>query len=103
MTTNGLHVPVATPASAPPIKVNSFVLRLASHKDILRRKHGLTAAEVSICMHLAAGYSVQTIASLQGVSKNTVRTQISTIMSRTYTARQAELVSLLACIALDGK
>jgi DNA-binding NarL/FixJ family response regulator len=102
MDTNGLRIPIPT-SGAPSIKVNSFVLRLALHKEFLRKKHGMTAEEVAICLNLAAGHSIATIARMRDVSKNTVRSQISAILSRTHTARQAELVAFLACIAIDGK
>lgn len=56
----------------------------------------LTPGEARVAVATARGVSPEQIASQHMVSINTVRSQLQTIFSKTGTARQAELVSLLA-------
>jgi DNA-binding CsgD family transcriptional regulator len=63
--------------------------------DVLARLFGLTKAEARVATTLASGKSLEAIAEEFGVSKNTIRVQLQMILSKTGTARQAELVRLL--------
>jgi DNA-binding CsgD family transcriptional regulator len=56
---------------------------------------GLTLAEANIATALSEGKSVGEVAELNGTSLSTVRTHVKSILSKTGTNRQAELVSLL--------
>ncbi len=59
---------------------------------------GLTAAEGAVATALVEGMSIDEIAALHGVSRNTVRTQLSSVKAKTGTGRQGELIALLARI-----
>lgn len=62
--------------------------------DVLQVSFGLTAAEASILKLLAEGTPIGRIASLRGSAIGTVRNQINTIMSKTGTHRQTDLIRL---------
>lgn len=62
---------------------------------LLSRLYGLTRAEARLASALAGGCSVNDYAEAQGVSLNTVRTQLKQILAKTGVRRQPELVRLL--------
>jgi len=61
----------------------------------IRAAYGLTAAEGKLAAMLARGETLETIALIRSVSVNTVRTQLRSVLQKTRTARQADLVRLL--------
>lgn len=62
--------------------------------DILRRAFGLTAAEADIVQSLVECCSVTDIAAQRGRSVDTVRAQVKSILAKTETHSQVELVRL---------
>ncbi len=64
--------------------------------DVLRTLYGLTAAESRVALLLGDGYAPPDIAGLIGVTTNTLKTQLASIYRKTGTARQSQLVRLLA-------
>ena len=56
----------------------------------------LTSAESRVALLLGDGKSLSEIAQLLGVSRNTLKTQVAGIYSKTGTSRQSQLVRLLA-------
>lgn len=64
-------------------------------REHLRDMHGLTPAEVRIATGLAAGLSLREMAQANGVSYETIRTQLKSIYAKTDVNSQAALVSLL--------
>lgn len=67
----------------------------APDPDILRELFSLTPAEARITRRLVLGHSVEEIAQEAGVSVETVRSQVRSVMSKTATNRQGELISLV--------
>ncbi len=63
--------------------------------EVLSEIYHLTNKEAEITRLLLHGYSINEISDLTEVSKHTVRNQVKSIMSKTDTSRQAELVSLI--------
>ena len=63
--------------------------------DLLQRGYGLTAAEARLTMVLLEGHSLKEGADLCGVTRNTAKSQLQSIFSKTHVGRQAELVKLL--------
>ena len=61
----------------------------------LRAVYGLTEAELGVARGIAAGQSPKRIASLLGVSVNTVKTHLKSLFSKTDSHRQADLVRKL--------
>lgn len=61
----------------------------------LQRLFGLSRAEARVAAGLAAGKSVNAMAEEHGLSRNTVRVQTQSVLEKTGTSRQAELVRLL--------
>jgi len=61
----------------------------------LARIFGLTKAETRLAEALASGDSTRGYSELQGVSINTVYTQLKSLLSKTGVSRQAELVRLV--------
>ncbi len=68
--------------------------------DLLRSLFDLTAAEASVARELGAGVSVEQIAESNGVSINTVRTQVRKIIEKTGCSRMPEVVSLISNLTL---
>jgi DNA-binding CsgD family transcriptional regulator len=64
-------------------------------QDILRTLYVLTPAECRVALLLSDGLAPRKIASIIGVSDNTVREQIKNIFSKTGVNRQGELIRLL--------
>lgn len=62
----------------------------------LRQLFRLSPAEAAIAMALATGADLHEIAEERHVKLNTLRSQIASIMAKTNTRRQAELVALVA-------
>lgn len=58
------------------------------------QRHGLTGAESALLTHLLSGRSLSDFADSRGASLNTARTQMQSLLSKTGTGRQAELVAL---------
>ena len=71
------------------------VRRVRPTHDILMALFRLTPAECRLAMLLADGHSPTAIAQMVGVSRNTLKSQLSSIYRKTGTSRQAQLVRLL--------
>jgi DNA-binding CsgD family transcriptional regulator len=63
--------------------------------EILQSIYGLTPALADVANGLLKGYSLEYIARLRHVSIGTVRQQLKSILSKTGTVRQSDLVRLL--------
>ncbi|MCR0982799.1 helix-turn-helix transcriptional regulator [Roseomonas populi] len=63
--------------------------------ELAAQLYGLTPAEGAMAEALAAGHSPEEIAERRAVRISTVRTQIQSILSKTGTTRQMELMRLL--------
>jgi DNA-binding CsgD family transcriptional regulator len=77
---------VATPVTAP----------AAPHAGLLSGLFDLTPAEDRVARAFSEGHSVESCATYLSVSRETVRSQLKSIMAKTGTSRQSELVGLLA-------
>jgi DNA-binding CsgD family transcriptional regulator len=62
----------------------------------LAELYGLTPAESRVIEHIAHGQTPQHAADELGVNLTTVKTHLQKIFAKTNTARQADLVQLLA-------
>ncbi len=63
--------------------------------DVLRERYGLTSAESRLAAELSTGSSLKQASEKFGVSRDTVRTQLKQIFTKTNTHRQTDLVRLL--------
>lgn len=63
--------------------------------EALRSLFGLTPAEAELAARLADGESIEAIAQARDTSLNTVRAQLKSLMSKTGTRRQSELIVLM--------
>lgn len=94
--------------SAHDIFGRSFVLLMltpvaserAPSVDLMRSLFDLTPQEARVARALATGRTLEEIAAEGGVAVTTVRSQLSRVMEKTGCARQAEVVALLAGVAL---
>lgn len=64
-------------------------------QGLLAALFGLSPAEASLASDLLAGHELRDIAESRGRSINTVRTQLASLMAKTDTSRQADLIRLL--------
>lgn len=67
----------------------------AAPSTILRELYAFSECEATVCWRLANGESLDEIAAAEGVSKETVRSQLKRIFMKTGTKRQTELVRLV--------
>lgn len=72
----------------------------APNPTALKRLFGLTFAECRLAFHLAQGRTPKEVATLLGVSRATIGSQLGAVFSKTHTKRQAELVALLGRISV---
>ena len=82
----GLAVLVLTPVTTPE----------APDASLIRALFDLSAGEARVARSLTQGQTINRIAADSGVSRETVRTQVKAIMTKTGTSRQAEMTALLA-------
>lgn len=70
-------------------------------QENLRALLGLTPAETELALHLLAGATLEQVAALRGVSRETIRTQLKELFRKTDTVRQSDLLRYLAnCLAV---
>ena len=81
------------------IMVIYWVDQLHLGRDALWRMFDLTAREVELAQALLEGRTLPELARAHAVSKQTLRNQLSSIMRKTCTRRQSELVALLLQMA----
>jgi DNA-binding CsgD family transcriptional regulator/PAS domain-containing protein len=83
-----------------PVRAILFVKDTAQRSrhwnGILSALFGLTPAECRVAILLADGYAPKQIVETIGVSRNTLKSQLSSIFCKTGTSRQSQLVRLLA-------
>lgn len=72
----------------------------APNPAALQRMFGLTEAEAKLAIQIARGNTPAEIATANGVTMATVRSQLSSVLAKTQTERQAELVALLARVSI---
>jgi DNA-binding CsgD family transcriptional regulator len=65
-------------------------------EKLLQTLYHLTPAEIRVCTHLLEGKSLVDAAELVGISINTAKTHLKSAFSKTGTARQSQLIKLLA-------
>lgn len=81
-----------------------ILLDLDAHLEpspcMLQRMFGLTMAETALALQMARGDAPADIARSRHLSRTTIRSQLASVFAKTQTRRQAELVTLLARIAV---
>lgn len=65
------------------------------HPEVLARLYDLTPAEAILAEGLANGRDLNSLSGELGVSRNTLRSQLQSVFSKTHTNRQAELVKMI--------
>ena len=65
---------------------------------MIARLYGLTAAETRLAQHLMLGATVNEVATATGVSVCTIRSQLRSLLIKTGSRRQAELVRILSAV-----
>lgn len=68
--------------------------------NVLDRLFDLTPAEGRLAIAIGAGKTLSEISDESGLSHATLRTQLSSVLAKTQTRRQPELVALLARVAI---
>ena len=77
------------------IFVTAVVPNSSPAPELLQALFDLSPAEARIASQLTDGRSIEQIAASNGLSHNTIRTQLKSVFAKTGVQRQAELVSLL--------
>lgn len=115
-------IPVAANKDRVPIVIHQVPVRRAAHDifssaasllvltpvdrasvptaEVLQGLFDLTPAEARIARGIGQAQSVEVLARINGVDRETVRSQLRAVLSKTGLSRQQELVSLLAGTAL---
>lgn len=71
--------------------------------EVLRTLFGLTQAEAKIALAILNGHTLSETADLNRVSRETVKSQMNAIFSKTRTRRQGELIRLLSKLPSQSK
>jgi DNA-binding CsgD family transcriptional regulator len=71
----------------------------APRVELVQSLFDLTPAEARVARDLAAGETVETIASSQGISQNTIRAHVRGVLEKTGCNRQVDIVALLTAIS----
>jgi DNA-binding CsgD family transcriptional regulator len=75
-----------------------------AQKHVLMELFGFTQSEARLALQLASGATLDEAAELSGISRNTVKSHLSAVFSKTGVTRQANLIQLmLASVATVGK
>lgn len=77
------------------VVVSAVAPRSAPGLEVLRGLFDLSPAEARVAQGIAQRCTVQTIAARSGVSRETVRSQLKTVLAKTGTKRQLDLAVLL--------
>jgi DNA-binding CsgD family transcriptional regulator len=75
--------------------ITSLTNPKAPPAHVLNGLFDLSPAEARIARSLVEGQSIKDIANASGLSRETIRTQLKSVLAKTGTRRQAELVGLL--------
>ena len=75
--------------------IEAYRVRQATEHTTLTGRFGLSPKEARIAQHLADGGSVADYAAQNGVSEQTVRSQLKSIFGKTGVNRQSALAALL--------
>jgi DNA-binding CsgD family transcriptional regulator len=75
-------------------------VHLEPNPFMLQRMFGLTMAETRLALQMARGDIPADVARNRRLSRTTIRSQLASVFAKTQTRRQAELVTLLARIAV---
>jgi DNA-binding CsgD family transcriptional regulator len=70
--------------------------------EVLQALFDLTPAEARVARGIASSQRIEDLAARGGVTRETIRMQLKSVLAKTGTARQAELVALLAGQILPG-
>jgi DNA-binding CsgD family transcriptional regulator len=70
--------------------------------QVLQGLFDLTPAEARVARGIGEGQTLETLADSLGLSRETLRAQLRSVMAKTGVSRQAELAALLAGAALKG-
>lgn len=91
-----VHLRFVTPADQPPfvILLSSQVQWPAAFGDMLHTAFDLSPAEIEVVRALTLGQSLSDIADARGRSIDTIRAQLKSVMGKTETRSQSELVRL---------
>ena len=77
------------------VLINDPAEPLVVNHDLLRQTYGLTSAEVRTAEVIVQGGTVEEVATIIGISANTVRTQLKQIYAKTNVDSRARLVKLV--------
>lgn len=85
-----------SPGAAALLLIVPVEARAAPGQQLLQRLFGLSPAEARVANALAARQTIRAMAGDFGVSHETVRSQLKTVMAKTGTKRQLDLAVMLA-------
>ena len=83
--------------------ISPVTLPKAPPVELVQSLFDLTAAEARVAPSLTMGQTVDEIASENGVSSHSVRTQVRGVLEKTGSRRQADVIALLGGIGALGR
>jgi DNA-binding CsgD family transcriptional regulator len=70
--------------------------------ELLQGLFDLTPAEARVARGIGEGRTIDTIAEMFGLSRETVRSQLKAVLGKAGVGRQADLVAILATVDMPG-
>ncbi len=77
-------------------------MKVRPAREVLFGLFGLTPAECRVAMLLTDGHAPRQIGQLLGVSRNTLKSQLASIYSKTGTSRQSQVVRLISRLPIQA-
>lgn len=82
------------------ISAHRFGKRRAPAEELLRAMFGLTPAEAKVARSIGEGEAIASIAERAALSRETIRTQVASVLAKTGTGRQTDLALRIANLGL---
>lgn len=82
------------------LSAHQFGKRRAPAEELLRAMFGLTPAEAKVARSIGEGEAIAAIAERSALSRETIRTQVANVLSKTGTSRQTDLALRVANLGL---
>lgn len=101
LTHSGLDPALASEGICVAVFVTDVDRRISIPDAYLRHTYRLTPAECEVAAAIANGATVASIAARRRVEESTVRWQVKSLLGKTHTATQSELVHLLVALGND--
>jgi DNA-binding CsgD family transcriptional regulator len=87
------------PTAVAAVFISSTATSLPPPSDVLATLYDMTPTEARVMLQAGQGHGIANVASVLGMSENTVKTHLARVFHKTGTSRQSEIVALISALA----